>query len=118
MGVSDRLLLRGLRKHIPEGATVLAIEVGSSDALGPRRKVTAVLTDDALLLATPLRTRTVLTTIPRADIRMVETVEPAVAAVTFDDYAWAIRRVVKLDLSRHRDRGGVIEALRQGLPRG
>jgi len=112
MGVSDRLLLRGLRRHIPDGSSVLALEAGTSDALGPTHKVTAVLTTDALLLASPVRARTILTTIPRADIRTVVPVEPAVADVSFDDYQRAIRRIVRLDLSRHGDREGIIDQLR------
>lgn len=94
----------------------MALEVGASDALGPRRKVTAVLTSDALLLATPVRAKTVLTMIPRADIRAVEPVEPHVVTVAFDDYSRAIRRGVQLDLSRHRDREGIIEQLGAALP--
>jgi hypothetical protein len=107
----DRLLLHGLRKYIPAGSTVLALEVGTSDALGPMRKTTVVLTSDALLLATPVRTKTFLTVIARADICAVESAERAIASVIFDDYPRAIRRVVQLDLSRHGDRERIIEQL-------
>jgi hypothetical protein len=116
MHIWHRLLLRGLREYIPEGSSVLALEVGASNALGPKHKVTAVLTNDALLLATPLRAKTVLVKIPRADIRSVEPVEPAVATVSFDDYSLAVRRDVQLDLSRHGDREGIIEQLRVTQP--
>jgi hypothetical protein len=116
MHIWHRLLLRGLRPYIPDDSSVLALEVGASNALGPKHKVTAVLTSDALLLATPLRGKTVLVRIPRADIRSVEPVEPAVATVSFDDYSLAIRRDVQLDLSRHGDREGIIEQLRAAHP--
>ena len=112
MGTSDWLVRRGIRKFIPEGSSIIALEAGHSDVLGTRRKVTAVLTSDALLLATPARTKTILTTVPRSDIRSVELVEPDVADIVFDDYTRAIRRLVKLDLSRHGDRGAMIEQLR------
>jgi hypothetical protein len=116
MSISNRLLLRGLRKYIPERSSVLALEVGASDALGPTRKTTAVLTSDALLLATPVRAKTVLTVILRADIRAVESVEPGIAGVVFDDYPSARRRIVRLDLSRHGDREGIVEQLRADRP--
>jgi len=111
MRVWDRLLLRGLSKYIPEGSSVLAIEVGASDSLGPMHKVTAVLTTDALLLASPVRARTILTAIPRADIREMKTVEPTIVDISFDDYSYAVRRVVHLDLSRHGDHSEIIELL-------
>jgi hypothetical protein len=115
MNLWQRLLLRGLRDHISEDSSVLALEVGESTALGPKHKVTAVLTTDALLLATPVRMKTVLVKIPRADIRTVRPVEPPVPAVvtlSYDDYERAIHRDVELDLSRHGDRAGIIEQLR------
>lgn len=108
MGMWDRVVLRGLRRYIPDESTVLAVEAGRSDALGVTHKVTAVLTSDALLLATPVRARTILTKIARSDIRAVEVVKPAVAEVAFDDYDRAMRRVVTLDLSRRGDRDGII----------
>jgi len=116
MRVSQRLLLRGLRQYIPEGSTVEAIESGKSDALGPVHKVTAVLTSDTLLLATPVRAKTILTEIPRADIRSVDVVEPGLAAVSFDDYTHAVRRVVQLDLRRHGDREAIIGRLEATEP--
>jgi hypothetical protein len=115
MGMWDQMLLRGLRTHIPEGSAVLAHEVGKTDALGPMRKATIVLTDDALLVVTGVRARAVLTRIARADVRSVEAVdgaESAFVAVVFDDYARAIRRVVQLDLRKHGDRAGIIGQLR------
>ena len=112
MRLWHRLLLRGLRDHIPERSSVLGLEVGASNALGPKHKVTAVLTTDDLLLATPTRTKTVLVRIPRADIQSVDPVEPSVVTVSYDDYVRAIRRDVELDLSRHGDRGGIIGQLR------
>jgi hypothetical protein len=111
MSVRNRLLLRGLRKNISDGSSVLAIEDGVSDSLGATRNVTAVLTSDALLLASPVRARTILVVIPRGDIQSIEFVEPAVADVSFDDFQHALRRVVRLDLSRRGDRAGIIEQL-------
>ena len=93
MGMWDRVVLRGLRRYIPDESTVLAVEAGRSDAL---------------LLATPVRARTILTKIARSDIRAVEVIKPAVAEVAFDDYDRAMRRVVTLDLSRRGDRDGII----------
>jgi hypothetical protein len=107
----SRLLLRGLRPYISEGSSVLAVERGVADALGPRRRTWAVLTDDALLLATSVRAKTVLTNVPRADIRAVTTVEPYVADIVFDDYTHAVQRVVRLELTGGRDRNGIIEQL-------
>ena len=107
----DRLLLRGLRSRIPSGATVLAVERGTSDALGETRKTRAVLTDDALFLATPVRSRTILTVVPRSDIQSVDVLEPRVVAITFEDYGRATRRVVRLNLSKHGDRGGIVTQL-------
>jgi hypothetical protein len=106
------LLLRGLRSHLPKEARILALERGRSDALGEMRKTTAVLTDDALLLATPVRTRTILTVVPRQDIRSIEVLELNVVAITFDDYARARPRVVQLSLRRYGDRDGIVEELR------
>lgn len=94
---------------------MLALEAGESNALGPNRKSTVVLTDDSLLVATPVRARTILTTITRADIRDLEEPEANVVDVVFDDYDRAIRRAVRLDLRRHHDRHGIVEQLRAGL---
>ena len=101
MKVSERMLLRGLRDHISESSSVLSVEVGKSDALGPMRKVSVVLTSEELLLATPVRTRTVLTTIRRADIANVESWGPGRITVTFEDFDRAIllaRRVPRPNL--------------------
>jgi hypothetical protein len=111
MRTLDRLLLRGLRSRIPSDTTVLAIERGTSDALGETRKTRAVLTDDALLLATPVRSRTILVIVPRSDIQSVDVLESKVVAITFEDYARATRRVVRLNLSRYGDRGGIVAQL-------
>jgi hypothetical protein len=111
MRVWDRLLLKGLRSHLPNNVKILALERGASDALGEMRKTTAVLTDDALLLATPARTRTILTTVPRRDIQSIDVLEPNVVAIRFDDYARASRRVVRLDLRKHGDRSGIVAEL-------
>jgi hypothetical protein len=107
----DRLLLRGLKPHLPPGAMVIAVERGTSDALGEMRKVTAVLTDDALLLATAVRAKTVLTIVPRSDIRSVEVLGANQVAISFDDYARAIRRVIQLNLRRSGDRAGIAARL-------
>jgi hypothetical protein len=108
----DRLLLRGLRSHFPEGARVVALERGSADALGEMRKTTAVLTDESLYLATSARAQTLLTVVPRRDIRSVQVVEEHVAVIRFDDYAKARARVVRLDFSRYGDREGIIAQVR------
>jgi hypothetical protein len=109
----DRLLLRGLRSHIPEGSSVLALERGASDAINKQmRKTTAVLTDDSLLLASPDRVRTVLTVVPRREIRSVEVVEENVVVIRYDDYARARSRVIRLDLQKYGDRDGIITKLR------
>jgi hypothetical protein len=111
MRVWDRLLVFGLIRRLPENTKLLAIERGSSDALGEVRKTTAVLTEDALILATPVRMRTILTTVPRADIRSVDMLEADRAAIAFDDYRRAQRRVVEVDLRRFSDRGRILAAL-------
>ena len=107
----DRLVLRGLRSHLPDDVKILALERGESDALGEMRKTTAVLTEDALLLATPVRTRTILTTVPRLDIQSIDELEPNVVAIRFDDYARAARRVVQLNLRKYGDRSGIVAKL-------
>jgi hypothetical protein len=112
MRVWDRLLLRGLRSHVPNGVKVLALERGTGDALGEMRKTTAVLTENALLLATTVRTRTILTTVPRPDIQSIDVPEPNVVVIRFDDYARASRRVVRLDLRKHGDRSGIVAELK------
>jgi hypothetical protein len=110
----NRLLLRGLRPYIRDGSTVLAISPGVSDALGTHRRTTAVLTDDSLLLASSVRARTVLTVIPRSDMRTVDQTEPGVVRIAFDDYVRAIRRVVVLDLSQRGDKQRLIPQLLDG----
>jgi hypothetical protein len=105
------MLLRGLAPHLPEGASVLAMERGKTDAIGLMRKCTAVLTDDDLLLAIAVRTRTILTVVPRRDIRTVEVVAPNLATIVYEDYERAIQREVQLDLRRKGDREGIIAAL-------
>ena len=112
MRVWDRLLLRGLRSHIPDDASVLALERGTADALGEMRKTTAVLTDDSLLLATSARTQTILTVVPRRDIRSVEVIEEHVVAIRYDDFAKAQARVVTLNLQKSGDRDGIVAKLR------
>lgn len=110
----NRILLRGLRSYIPDGTAVLAISPGVSDALGTHRRTTAVLTDESLLLATSVRARTVLTVIPRSDMRSVDQTDPGVIRIAFDDYVHAIRRVVVLDLSQRGDQQGLIPQLLDG----
>ena len=112
MRILDRILLRGLRSHIPEDASVLALERGKADAIGEMRKTTAVLTDDSLLLATSARTKTILTVVPRRDIRSVKEEEEHVATIRFDDYTHARARVIQLDLKKYGDREGIIAELR------
>jgi hypothetical protein len=70
-----------------------------------------VWTEDALLLATPVRTRTILTTVPRLDIQSIDELEPNVVAIRFDDYARAARRVVQLNLRKYGDRSGIVAKL-------
>jgi hypothetical protein len=105
------MLLRGLTPHLPEGATVLAMERGKTDAIGLMRKCTAVLTDDDLLLAIAVRTRTILTVVPRRDIRSVDVVAPNLVTIVYEDYERAIQREVQLDLRRKGDREGIIATL-------
>ena len=112
MTLGDRLLLRGLRAHLPKDARVLALEHGRADALGEMRKTTAVLTDESLLLATSARAKTVLTVVPRRDIRSVEEHDDSVYAIRFDDYAHARARVIRLRL-KHSDRDSLIAQLRE-----
>lgn len=112
MRLWDRLLLRGLRSHLPKGTSVLALERGRTDALGEMRKTTAVLTDATLLLATSARTQTILTVVQRRDIRSVELLEDNVVAIRFDDSATARPRVVTLSLQKYGDREGIIAKLK------
>jgi hypothetical protein len=106
--VWDRVLLRGLRSHLPEGATVVALERGRADALGEMRKTTAVLTEDSLFLATSARIETLLTVVHRRDIRSVKLVDEHVAEIRYDDYARARAHVVRLDLHESGDRNDII----------
>ena len=108
MNVWDRALLRGLRSHLPDDAEVVALERGRADALGEMRKTTAVLTDEWLLLATSARVQTVLTKIPRRDIRSVKVVDAHVAEIRYDDYAKARAHLVRLDLRKYGDRADII----------
>ena len=106
--------MRGLRPYIPQGTHVLAISPGVTDALGTHRRTTAVLTEESLLLASSVRARTVLTVIPRSDMRTVDQTEPGVIRIAFDDYVHAIRRVVVLDLSQRGDQQRLIAQLLYG----
>jgi hypothetical protein len=49
--------------------------------------------------------------VPRSDIHSVDVLEPKVVAITFEDYTRATRRVVRLNLSKHGDRGGIVAQL-------
>lgn len=111
MRLMDRVLLRGLKSRLPEGTKILALEHGKSDALGEERKVTAVLTDQALLLATTIRTKSVLTTLTRSGIGSIKVLEPNFVAINYLDHLKDIRRVVKLDLRRSGDRAGLLPQL-------
>ena len=113
MTLGDRFLLRGLRPHLSNDGRVLVLEQGRADALGEMRKTTAVLTDESLLLATSARAKTILTVVPRRDIRSVEEHDESVYAITFDDYAHARARVIRLQLKQHSDRDGLIARLRE-----
>ena len=111
MSLWNRMVLRGLEPYLSEGATVVAMARGKTDAIGLMRKCTAVLTDDDLLLAIAVRTRTVLTVVPLRDIRSVETIEPNLVTIVFEDYDRAIQREVKVDLRRAGDGDEIIAAL-------
>ena len=76
------------------------------------RKTSFVLTTDELLLATPLRTRTVLTRIPRSDIQAIDGVGDRAIAVTFDDYDRAVRRTLQLEFGSDADRVRFVDRLR------
>jgi hypothetical protein len=75
-----------------------------------------VLTTDALLLATSVKAKTVLTVVPRADIRAVMPVEPYVTDIAYDDYTHAVRRVVRLELNQDHDKEAIVGQLRAGVP--
>lgn len=111
MRIFDRLVLRSLQPFLPEGAEVLAVERVETNALGEERKARAVLTSDDLFLVTPVRMKSVLTQVPRADIRSVEELGPDRVAITYDDYAKAIRRLIELELKKAGDRQGMLAAL-------
>jgi hypothetical protein len=114
MRIMDRLLLRGLQPYLPEGAEVLAIERVKTDALGEERKANAVLTGDQLLIVTQARLKSVLTVVPRADIRSVEVLGDGHAAVGFEDYNLARHRVIDIRLKRKGDRSGLLAQLTAG----
>lgn len=114
MRFMDRLLLRGLQPYLPEGAEVLAIERVKTDALGEERKANAVLTGDQLLIVTQARLKSVLTVVPRADIRTVEVLGDDHVAVGFEDYHLARHRVIDIRLRRKGDRSGLLAQLAAG----
>jgi hypothetical protein len=60
------------------------MERGRADSLGEMRNTTAVFTDESLLLATSARVKTILTVVPRRDIRSVEEQDDSVFAIRFD----------------------------------
>jgi hypothetical protein len=111
MSISDRLVLRGLQSYLPEGAEVLLVERVSTDALGEEHAARAVLTRDDLFVVTRLRLKSILTQVPRADIRSVEALGPDRVAIGFEDYARARHRVINLGLSKPGDRQGLLAAL-------
>jgi len=114
MSIKDRILLRGLQPYLPEGAEVLQFERVRTDALGEERKATAVLTGDQLLIVTPVRLKSVLTVVPRADIQSVEVLGDDHVAVGFEDYSRAIHRVIAIELRRRGDRNGFLARLTAG----
>ena len=114
MRIMDRILLRGLRPFLPEGAEVLAIERVRTDALGEERKANAVLTGEQILLVTPVRLESVLTVVPRADIRSVEVLGADHVAVGFEAFAHARHRVIDIELRRRGDRNDFLAQLTGG----
>jgi hypothetical protein len=115
--VGKRLIVEGIRRKLGPDIEVLAFEVGKTNALGESRKASVVLTEDHLFVATSVRTKTVLTSVPRADIRSIEPVEPGVVDISFDDYDRAIRRLFRLDLRKRGDTDHIIQHLEAGLGR-
>lgn len=111
MSVSDRIVLRGIAPYLPEGAEVLVVEKVTTDALGEVRKAQAVLTRDDLFIVTRIRLKSVLTQVPRADIRSVEERKPGTVAIGFEDFAHARHRVIVLELPRRGDRRGLVAQL-------
>jgi len=114
MRITDRIVLRGLQPHLPEGTEVLVVDRVTADPLGEVRKATAVLTGDRLLIVTPVRLKSVLTVVPRVDIRSVEVLGPGHVAVGFEDYALARHRVIDIQLRRKDDRNGLLAQLGNG----
>jgi uncharacterized protein (UPF0248 family) len=114
MRIMDRLLLRGLQPFLPEGAEVLAMDRVKADALGEERKANVVLTQDHLLIVTSARLKSVLTEIPRADIRSVQVIGPDHVAVGFEDFNLAMHRVIEIRLRRKGDRNGLLAQLEAG----
>ena len=111
MRITDRILLRGLQPFLAEGAEVLAIERVRTDALGEERKANAVLTDEHLLIVTAVRVKSVLTEVPRTDIRSIEILGDDHVAVGFEDFAHARHRVIDIELRRKGDRNGFLAQL-------
>jgi hypothetical protein len=56
----------------------------------------------------------ILTIVPRGDIREITPVEANVADVTWDDYDRAIRRQMRVDLSRRGDKDQILTKLEAG----
>jgi hypothetical protein len=111
MSISDKLVLRGLQPYLPEGAEVLVVERVTTDALGEEHAARAVLTTDDLFVVTRVRLKSILTQVPRADIRSVEARGPDAVAIGFEDYARARHRVINLGLAKQGDRRGLLAAL-------
>jgi hypothetical protein len=114
MTLMDRALLRALRSRLGKDTEFLAVDHGVSDALGVEHKVTAVLTEQSLILATGVRAETKLRTIPRADIWLIEPLETNYVSINYADDSKGIRRVVKLDLRKSGDRAGLLAQLAPG----
>jgi hypothetical protein len=113
MRLTDRIVLRGLQPFLPAGAEVLVVERVKTDALGEVRPAQAVLTHDDLFLSTQVRLKSVLTRVPRADIRSMVR-GPDRVTIGFEDYARARHRVIELELRRKGDRRGFLALLTSG----
>jgi hypothetical protein len=113
---SERLVLGRLSSFMAPGSSVVGSETGKTDALDGERKAVVVLTTDEVLIATRVRLKTVLTSIPRSDIISVTSTGDGKFAVTFDDFVHAVRRVVEVDLSKRGDRAGIAAALGAAPP--
>jgi hypothetical protein len=104
MSMSERLLLRRIKKFIPADATVLGVEVARCNPLGPMDEHTpVVLTDKYLLLVSTLRATTVITIVPFQEV--LETWgRDGLRFIAYRDVARGADREVGLDFSRgHRD---------------